>query len=299
MKIVTYKLKDSAQGYRTGFINDDQVVDLAKASQQLGAKEDYICPADPVAFYQAGAVALNSAKRTFNYHRETPMTTFIYNRKSVKLGPPVTKPNKIICVGTNYRDHVIEMNSNIPEYPVLFAKFANALIGPDDAIMKSLQTSQLDYEVELAVVIGDQATMVREEEALDVVAGYTIANDISARDLQKRTPQWLQGKTLDRSTPIGPWLVTADEIEDPGNLMIQSVVNGERRQFSNTNQLIFNIPYLVAFISNLMTLEPGDIILTGTPDGVGFAQQPPAFLRAGDQVELTIEGIGTLTNTVE
>ncbi|WP_369403454.1 fumarylacetoacetate hydrolase family protein [Gracilibacillus boraciitolerans] len=182
--------------------------------------------------------------------------------------------------------------------PVLFSKFNNALIGPEDEIYKSDATEKLDYEVELAVVIGAKASKVKKEDALDYIAGYTIGNDISARDLQKRTPQWLQGKSLDHTTPIGPWIVTTSEINDPGNLSIKSYVNGEPRQSSNTKQLIFDVQYLIEFISNLMTLDPGDIILTGTPGGVGMAMNPPKFLEADDLVTLEIDKIGKLENKV-
>ncbi len=161
-----------------------------------------------------------------------------YSREEVRLLTPVPEPSKIICIGKNYADHAAEMKSDVPEYPVLFAKFANSLIGPEDVIEKSPKTSQLDYEVELTAVIGKEASRVKRENALKYIAGYTIGNDISARDLQTRTPEWLQGKTLDRSTPVGPWIVTADEVGDPGDLTIQSQVNGNVRQSSSTSKLI-------------------------------------------------------------
>src|SRR5699024_8511347 len=165
-------------------------------------------------------------------------------------------------------------------------------------IEKPTLTHKLDYEAELAIVIGKEAFNVCKEEVYDYIAGYTIANDISARDLQKRTPQWLQGKPLDRSTPIGPWIVTSDDIVDPCNLSIRSFVNGEKRQDSNTRHFIFDIPNLIEFISHLITLDPGDIILTGTPDGVGVAMQPPQFLQDGDIISLEVEGIGKLENKI-
>ncbi|MCZ0702447.1 acylpyruvate hydrolase [Natronobacillus azotifigens] len=306
MKFITYQTKQTLDGYRTGLYYQDRVFDLqtnyhamlvAKGESDLAYTSETLCPSNPTMFYQLGKVGFDRAKKVSAYVEKTDNLPS-YSGDQVKLGPPVTNPSKIICVGTNYRDHVVEMKSELPTHPVLFAKYANALIGPEDNIEKPSVTKQLDYEVELAVVIGKKAKNVREANALDYVAGYTIANDISARDLQKRTVQWLQGKTLDRSTPVGPWLVTTDEIADPGKLGISSKVNGEQRQSSNTDQLIFSVPNLIAFISELMTLEPGDIILTGTPDGVGFAQEPPKFLRSGDEVVLEIEGIGSLKNIV-
>ncbi|SEO16384.1 acylpyruvate hydrolase [Amphibacillus marinus] len=303
MRIVTYKLNNSAADYRMGFMRGDKVVDLGKATEYMQAQlkqpeRTFICPADPVSFYQGGLLNFELAKKVEQFYQAKHLNEYSFSRHDVKLGPPVTRPEKIICIGTNYRDHVKEMKSEVPQHPVLFAKFINALIGPDDEIVKSKKTTKLDYEVELVIVMGAQATDVAETDALNYIAGYTIGNDISARDLQKRTPQWLQGKSLDRSTPIGPWLVTADELVDPGHLKLTSKVNGYERQSGNTNQLIFNIPYLISFISSLMTLEPGDIILTGTPDGVGFAQNPPTFLQVGDEVELEIEGIGLLKNKI-
>ena len=307
MKFVTYQVKNTLSPYRTAFVHGDEIVDLQKAYQKMLIHTEQIdlaytvktlLPSDPTAFFALGKVAFDRAQEAATFITNENPTIESYARDQVILGSPVQNPSKIICIGTNYRDHVVEMKSEIPDYPVLFAKFANALIGPEAVIEKPKATEQLDYEVELAVVIGKEAKEVERVNALDYVAGYTIGNDISARDLQKRTPQWLQGKTLDHSTPIGPWLVTTDELVDPSKLEITSRVNGQVRQASNTSQLIFDVPYLISFISNLITLSPGDIILTGTPDGVGFAQNPPQFLQTGDVVTLEIEGIGVLENKV-
>lgn len=290
-----------------GFILEDQVIDLHDAykqklvstdEQDQAAISEQLLPADPDHFYALSHVSLRRAVEAYHYAIKHTDALTTYDRTNLTLGPPVPNPSKIICIGTNYKDHVAEMKSQIPAYPVLFAKFANALIGPEDDIEKSPLTNKLDYEVELAIVIGKKASEVTKESALEYIAGYTIANDVSARDLQKRTPQWLQGKSLDRSTPIGPWIVTTDELTNPAVLTIKSYVNGEIRQNSNTKHLIFDIPYLIEFISNLITLEPGDIILTGTPDGVGFAMDPPGLLEIGDVVTLEIEGIGRLENIV-
>ena len=211
---------------------------------------------------------------------------------------PLSKPGKIICVGHNYREHILEMGRELPTYPVVFAKFANTIVGPEDDIPYYPISEQLDYEAELAFVVGKQARNVSEENALDYVAGYTIANDVTYRDIQRRTLQWLQGKTVEGSAPMGPWIVTADELTDPSGLEIVLSVNGEERQRSNTKNLVFTVPKLVAFLSNLMTLEPGDVVLTGTPGGVGVARDPQVFLKDGDVVKIEIERIGILENKV-
>ncbi|MDW8060800.1 MAG: fumarylacetoacetate hydrolase family protein [Thermomicrobium sp.] len=216
----------------------------------------------------------------------------------VRLRPPVRRPGKIICLGLNYADHAKETNSPIPQYPELFNKFANALIGPGEPIVLPRVSQQVDYEAELAVVIGRAGRSIDEARALEHVAGYTILNDVSMRDFQFRGRQWMQGKTFDRSTPLGPWLVTADEIPDPQVLDISCEVSGELLQRSNTREMIFSVAHVVAYISQIMTLEPGDVIATGTPAGVGFAREPKRLLRPGDVVRVTVEKIGTLENPV-
>lgn len=309
MKLVSYKLKEKPGTYRIGCVIDQNVIDLQESyhafllstqENDLVRSIDNALPSDPTAFYAIGASAINRAREAYHYIiSHSDKDKFMFDLADVSYGMPIPAPSKIICVGKNYADHVAEMqDGEIPEFPVLFAKFSNALIGPEDAIEKSAFTDKLDYEAELAIVIGKETSQVNRADAYDYIAGYTIGNDISARDLQKRTPQWLQGKTLDCSTPIGPWIVTADEIEDPCNLSIRSFVNGEQRQDSNTSHFIFDIPFLIEFISHLITLTPGDIILTGTPDGVGFAMKPPQFLQDGDIVTLEIEEIGKMENSV-
>lgn len=305
MKLVSYKLKKEMDPWRIGCMVEDRILDLQGAYlKQIGGIGDSIIdadfPADPDTFYSFGEAMLEKARECLRYvqNARDSFEELLHERESAIIGAPVPNPSKIICVGKNYAEHAAEMDSDVPDHPVLFAKFTNALIGPEDPIEKSPATEKLDYEVELTIVIGKPASKVKRAEAYDYIAGYTIGNDTSARDLQKRTQQWLQGKTLDRTTPIGPWVVTADELVDPSNLSIRSFVNGEERQSSNTSKLIFDIPYLVEFISNLITLNPGDIIMTGTPDGVGFAMKPPQFLNDGDVVTLEIEGIGTMENKV-
>jgi len=216
----------------------------------------------------------------------------------LRLRAPIPRPGKVICVGLNYRDHAEETGQAIPEEPVLFAKFANSVLGPDATIDVPPIVEQPDYEGELGVVIGRIATRVRTRDALDHVAGYTCVNDVSARDLQFRSSQWLLGKAIDAFLPVGPWLATPDEVGDPQTLGIRCLVNGEVMQDSSTKQMVFGVAELVAFISRTITLEPGDVIATGTPPGVGMARTPPRWLRDGDVVTVEIERIGALTNTV-
>lgn len=309
MKLVAYKPKDSHVPYRVGFMIDKEQLMIADAqnsyeqylfSRKQFSQVDDELPSEPDLFYKSGKEAMANAKKGFNYITENDNNNwgFVYSKDEVTLGPPIFNPGKIICVGRNYEKHAEEMKGNIPEIPVLFSKFSNAIIGPDDTIEKSSLTDKLDYEVELVVMIGKQASFVKREDAHTYIAGYTIGNDITARDLQKRTLQWLQGKTLDKTTPIGPWIVTGDELKRESDLNISTYVNDEKRQDGNTKDLIFDVPYLIEFISSLITLEPGDLIMTGTPDGVGVGMNPPNFLSDGDTVTSIIEGIGKMTNQV-
>jgi 2-keto-4-pentenoate hydratase/2-oxohepta-3-ene-1,7-dioic acid hydratase in catechol pathway len=217
---------------------------------------------------------------------------------AVSLRPPVPDPRKIICLGRNYRAHAREAGLDVPVAPELFAKFANTLIGHGESIQLPAVSNQIDYEAELAVVIGRRAHNVSKNSALEHVAGYTILNDVTARDYQFRTSQWLAGKGFDTFGPVGPWLVTADEIPDPGSLQITLDIGRERMQSSTTANMIFSVSETIEYVSHIMTLEPGDIISMGTPEGVGFKRNPPRFLRAGDVVSITVEGIGTLANPV-
>lgn len=215
---------------------------------------------------------------------------------SLKLAPPLL-PSKIAAIGMNYADHVREQNGIMPDRPILFAKFPSSVIGPGDEICWDPRLSdKIDWEVELAVVIGRTARRVTAEHALDYVFGYTIANDVTARDLQDGDRQWVRGKSLDTFCPLGPWIVTADEIADPHALAIRCFVNSEKVQDSRTDQLIFRIPVLIEFLSRAFTLLPGDVILTGTPPGVGHHRKPPRYLHDGDVVTVEIDGIGSMSN---
>ena len=217
---------------------------------------------------------------------------------SIKLNPPVLVPGKILAVGLNYAAHAAEQNKNPPESPLIFTKNVSALIGPNDAIQLPRISQMIDYEAELAVVIGREAKSVSADEAYEYIAGYTIMNDVTGRDLQNRERQWARAKGLDTFAPCGPWLVTTDEIPDPHTLDIELRLNGEVRQRSNTDDLIFKIPQLIEFISQDLTLRRGDIITTGTPSGVGVFMNPPVFLRDGDQIEINLASVGTLRNPV-
>jgi 2-keto-4-pentenoate hydratase/2-oxohepta-3-ene-1,7-dioic acid hydratase in catechol pathway len=213
---------------------------------------------------------------------------------------PVRNPGKVICIGLNYRDHAIESGAEIPSEPVVFNKFPTAITGPDSEVVLPAVCTQVDYEAELVVVIGRRGRNISERDARAFVAGYMNGNDVSARDWQIGRPggQWLMGKTPDTFAPTGPWLVTADEIADPHALRIALRLNGERMQDSSTKEFIFTIDRLIAHLSQLVTLEPGDLIFTGTPPGVGMARKPPVFLKAGDEVAVEIEGLGVLRNRI-
>jgi 2-keto-4-pentenoate hydratase/2-oxohepta-3-ene-1,7-dioic acid hydratase in catechol pathway len=218
---------------------------------------------------------------------------------SISLNPPVLAPGKILAVGLNYAAHAAEQNIKPPETPLIFSKNVTALIAPNQAIQLPWASDQVDYEAELAFVISREAKAVSAERAFDYIAGYTIMNDVTARDLQAREKQWVRAKGLDTFAPCGPWLVTQDEINDPHAVDIELRVNGELRQQSNTSDLIFKIPQLVEFISQDLTLRPGDIISTGTPSGVGVFMNPPVYLKDGDQIDITLAGIGELHNSVK
>lgn len=222
----------------------------------------------------------------------------VHDAAALDLAPVVTTPAKIFCVGHNYRTHIAEMGRELPSYPTLFAKFANTLLGARDDIVHPGETEQLDWEAELGFVIGAPLRRATKEEAAAAIAGYTVVNDISMRDWQWRTPQWLQGKAWEASTPVGPWLVTGDEIDDAADLEIRLEVDGQVMQRSRTSDLLFDPADVAAYISRFTTLEPGDLIATGTPGGVGAARDPKVFLAPGQVVRTVVEGLGECVNTI-
>jgi 2-keto-4-pentenoate hydratase/2-oxohepta-3-ene-1,7-dioic acid hydratase in catechol pathway len=227
-----------------------------------------------------------------------PPHSEVFSAVKTRLRAPIPKPPKIICIGLNYRDHAAEAKLAVPEVPTVFAKYANTVIGHMHPIVLPKNSVKPDYEAEFAVVIGKGGRHIPEARWRDYVFGYTIVNDVSARDFQLQTSQWTMGKTFDTFAPMGPVIVTADEIEDPHKLAISLTLNGELMQDSNTANLIFGVPQLIAFLSSVMTLQPGDIISTGTPAGVGFARKPPRWLKPGDEVAIEVQGIGRLVNPV-
>lgn len=305
MKLVTFAQNGLT---RIGAVEGEQVIDLnaalkakLKSEGKIRAEkisEAYI-PTDMKGFLQGGKESLELAKESvqFALNNESAVQ-LVFDKTDVKVGAPVTNPGKMICVGHNYREHILEMGRELPSHPVLFAKFANTIVGPEDDIPFYPISEQLDYEAEFAFVVGKRAKNVSQEDALDYVAGYTIVNDVTYRDIQRRTIEWLQGKAVDGTAPMGPWLVTSDELTDPAGLEISLSVNGEERQRSNTANLVFTVQRLVEFLSELMTLEPGDVILTGTPGGVGVAREPQAFLKDGDVVRIEVDKVGVLENKV-
>jgi 2-keto-4-pentenoate hydratase/2-oxohepta-3-ene-1,7-dioic acid hydratase in catechol pathway len=244
-----------------------------------------------------GGAAARQAVESLVREAEADSTAWL-DADSVVYGPCVTRPEKLICVGLNYRKHAEETNAKIPEYPILFNKFNNTLNGHGHDVELPVTSKEVDYEAELAIVIGRRTKHVSEEQALDSVFGYCTANDLSARDLQLRTNQWMLGKVCDGFSPLGPELVTADEIPDPNNLQISCHVNGEQRQNSNTSDMIFNCKEIISYLSRHLTLEPGDVILTGTPEGVvlGYPPEKRVYLQPGDVVTVSIEKLGSITN---
>lgn len=292
MRLVTFERHDllGSGHVRVGAqIENDQgdfVLDLAEADPRL--------PREMSLLLGAGAAALGRARAAVAAARPDALLP----AASVTLLPVVPHPGKILCVGYNYVGHDAAGAVEQPEYPEIFAKTANTVIGPEQAIVLPLASRQVDYEAELAVVIGTGGRDIAESDAMDHVAGYTLFNDVSARDWQGRGSQWLLGKSFDTFGPLGPALVTADEVPDPQRLDIELTVNGENMQRASTRDMIFPVRYLVAYVSQVMTLEPGDIISTGTPAKLPEAARNQRFLAPGDVVRLTIGGIGTLSNPV-
>lgn len=279
MKLVCFEFF-TERAPRPGLLLDDAILDLTP----LGM-------ADSVSAIAAGADALRQAI-------DMPGTSLI-SRSGVHLLAPIPQPPRIFCIGLNYRDHAVESKMEIPKVPTVFLKLASAVIGPEEPVRIPAMTQQPDYEVEFAIVIGKPGRNIAKEDWLEYVFGYTILNDVSARDVQLATSQWTLGKSFDTFCPIGPAIVTADEIPDPHNLDIQLSIGGEVLQHSNTRELIFKAPELIAWISSVTALEPGDIISTGTPAGVGLGRNPQRWLRPGETMIAAVQGLGQLVNSVE
>lgn len=305
--MVTYSVSGNR---RIGALVGDKVVDLRAAYRASGGTArlaEVLFPSDMTDFLGAGDLALDAARQALEYGSKAGEgetvdgCPIVRPRSEVRLEAPVPNPRKVICIGLNYRDHAAEVGAPIPSEPIFFNKFASNVVGPEDAVIHPGEdiTQKLDYEVELVAVIGKGGKDIPESKALEHVVGYTVGNDISARDLQtERGGQWTKGKVLDTFAPMGPALVTADEVADPHNLKLCLRLNGETMQDSNTNQLIFPIHTLIAFLSRLFELEAGDVIYTGTPPGVGMGRSPQVWLKPGDVMEAEVEGLGILRNPV-
>ncbi|MEP7213329.1 MAG: fumarylacetoacetate hydrolase family protein [Acidobacteriota bacterium] len=292
MKFVTFNASvvGGEARYRIGaMIDGGEIADLTPSILPMGlsASEILRCFDLDRDFVTPATDAVNSGE----------LPTF--DRSEVTIGPPVPRPGKIICIGLNYRDHAEESGMPIPTSPIIFSKFSTSVIGAGDAIRIPAGSEQVDYEAELAFVVGRIAKNVEAADAMKYVFGYTNFNDVSARDFQFADGQWQRGKSCDTFSPMGEFVATPDEIGDPHDLKIRFRLNGETLQDSNTEQLIFKIPELIEFLSASITLEPGDVVATGTPPGVGFARKPPVFLKAGDIAEVEIEGLGVLSNPVK
>jgi acylpyruvate hydrolase len=310
MRLVTYQGKGQP---RSGAQLDGQVVDLNRAytavlrhagNEDELAVADLRVPSDMIGLLKGGKASLEAASQAVSFARwqlgddlhHPNLRGILYNLDDISLLPPVLHPDKIICLGLNYRDHAAEAGMSVPDYPILFHKVSNSLIGHGQPIVIPRISEKIDYEGELTIIIGRRGKYIPEDQALSHVAGYTIGNDVSARDLQFRTSQWTTGKMLDTFGPLGPALVTSDEIPDANNLTIKTILNGEVMQDGTTADKIFRVPHIVSYISQIVTLEAGDVIMTGTPPGIGNARNPPVFMKSGDTVSVEIERLGTLTN---
>lgn len=295
---------------RIGIVQGNEVIDVDLAARALNIipHEQML---DLLDHYEQGmrelhAILDKAGGRSFSEVKTFTEIGAVHDLSGVQLAAPIPRPRKnIMCLGWNYAEHAKEtarirgQEPSMPEYPVIFTKAPTTVNSPyGNIVIEPAVSEQVDWEVELAVIIGKGGKNIREEDALSHVFGYTVLNDVSARDLQSRHKQFFKGKSIDGYCPMGPWIVTADEIGNPQQLMVRLRVNGITKQEANTNMMIFPIHTIIAILSKGMTLEPGDIIATGTPSGVGFARNPPEFLKAGDVMETEVEGIGTLRNVV-
>lgn len=280
-------------GLSLGIKTGRGVLDVGAAAVALNVP----APLTPAEFYAQGLPALSILGSLVERALSSPnAATWLWDESKLIYGPCVPNPEKILCVGLNYRRHAAESGAKVPEVPVFFSKFNNALAAHGDAIPIPRGVVQIDYEVELAAIIGKPAKYVSEDEALDYVLGYCTANDVSARELQMRTSQWLLGKTSDKFCPLGPYLVTADEVSNPQALFTKSWLNGELRQNSNTADMVFTVAQIISYASQTMTLKPGDVILTGTPEGVILGMKEKVWMKPGDEITVEVEKLGKLTN---
>jgi len=280
MKLCTFS---HGRSKRVGVVDGDSILDLAAAAPAL--------PREMLGFLEAGRDALTAAHAALAKGPRVPLA-------EARLEAPIARPPKFLAVGLNYADHVAESGLETPKLPMIFNKQSTCVVGPHDPVHVPRASHVVDYEGELGFVIGRRCRHVSREAAADVIAGYLVVNDVTVRDWQFRVPTWTMGKSFDTHGPIGPWIVTTDELADPHQLRLRTWVNGELLQESNTKQLIFDCFALVEHLSTAFTLEPGDIVATGTPSGVGIARKPPVLLKAGDVVRVEIDGIGAIENPV-
>jgi acylpyruvate hydrolase len=298
MKLVRFSTQ--GQTPRLGVLQGERIADLQASlaaslarrgvvrAQEIAAA---LVPASTRQFLEGGAASREAV---------AGITEWVtVDRAAARVHAPIADPGKFICIGLNYKDHAEEAGQAIPKEPPIFAKWANTIIDPGEPILRPRGSTQLDWEVELGVVIGRTARYVSREQALDYVAGYTIINDASARDFQFLTTQWMAGKIFETAAPVGPYIADREEIPDPHGLDLKTFINGKQTQRGNTKTLIFDVRYLVSYLSGLMTLSPGDLIATGTPPGVGLGMKPPVFLQVGDVCRMEITGLGVLENPVK
>jgi acylpyruvate hydrolase len=314
MRLVSFAARGQS---RVGALEGDWIIDLTRAARahyaargvpRPGARARALLPPSMTQLLVGGDEATALARDVIaETHRALADAAnahalesdgAVWRTGDVRLLPPVPVPPKILCVGRNYAEHAREGGGEPPKIPIYFARFPHSLLGPGEAYVLPTVSQEVDYEGELAAVIGRRGHDIPESRALEYVAGYTVFNDISIRDFQRRTTQWMIGKNFDRSGPLGPALVTRDEIPDPQSLVLTVDVSGERLQEASTSTMIFSVAYLIADVSRALTLEPGDVIATGTPSGVGFARKPPRWLRAGDTVRVSITKVGVLETPV-
>jgi 2,4-didehydro-3-deoxy-L-rhamnonate hydrolase len=294
MRLYTFEVKGQQ---RIGAETDKRLIDLRITSSANDLSTGTFT--DLLSILRGGETAMRAMREAVNFALEHPGEHPTYGFDEVKLLAPIPRPGKILCSGINYASHKEENpNAKMPEEPFFFSKLPSAVIGPGAPIIIPKQSAQVDYEVEFAVVIGKTMHRVPESGVMDCIAGYTILHDVSARDIQFKENQITLGKNFDTFSPIGPCLVTRDEIPAPDNCRMRTLLNGKVMQDGSTSEWLFSLPTLLSFLSGVMTLEPGDVVSTGTPAGVGFFRNPQVFLRPGDQVSLEIEGIGKLENPV-
>jgi 2-keto-4-pentenoate hydratase/2-oxohepta-3-ene-1,7-dioic acid hydratase in catechol pathway len=290
-------------------LQDNKIIDLISAYNLYKSEKkdlEFEMPSDMIELLNAGEAGLEATRKIFEFvenqykSESQKIDDIVYDVESVKMKAPILNPKKIICLGLNYYDHAEEAGLKPPDHPILFSKPPTTIIGHEEPVIYPKISNRVDYEVELAVVIGKKCREIPESKAYDYVAGYMVFNDVSARDIQFSDGQWFRGKSFDTFAPIGPCLTLREQVSDPQNLKMQMRVNGQIMQDSSTKNMIFKIPFIISFISDVMTFEPGDIIATGTPSGVGVYVKPePRLLKVGDVMEAYLEELGVLRNPVE